>query len=263
MELMNPNLAEILPQAKNILKDAGHVLVDYQHKLSSLDISAKADGSLVSTADFAANELIIAGLKRLTPTAHIISEESDQDHKLSGHEGQTWSWILDPLDGTKVFLEGKNTFSIQLALYFDQQYQLGLSYFPAQEILLWAARGGGAFLGDLRLSVSENSILQTGRIYGRGAPEVITQYCLNSASAEGHIDSGDAFKRLSQGALDGIYIAPNVLSIWDVAASHVIVTEAGGASNISEIGEPFNVSSPISSPIIMGNKAIYQELKKL
>lgn len=256
--------SDILPQAQAVLKDAGNVLVDYQLKLSSLDIVAKADGSLVSTADFASNELIIAGLKKITPTAVIISEETDQDNftfnLIEQADHNTPIWVLDPLDGTKVFLEGKDTFSIQLALYLNDRYQLGLSYFPAQTTLLVASLGGGAFINGKRLQVSQNSALQMGRIYGRGAPEHLQNYCITPNTSGGHLDSGDALKQLSQGLLDGVYIAPNVLSIWDVAASHVIVTEAGGASNLAEMGPPYKVSKPINQPIVMGNAYIYREL---
>lgn len=269
--------SEILPQVEAVLKDAGTVLVDYQLKLSSLDIVAKADGSLVSTADFASNELIIAGLEKITPGAIIISEETDQDTLSSNSikylDQNKPIWILDPLDGTKVFLDGKNTFSIQLALYLNNRYQLGFSYFPAQRTLLVASFGEGAFIlkedstnssafiNGERLKVSQNPALQMGRIYGRGAPEHLANYCSASDNSGGHLDSGDAFKQLSQGLLDGVYIAPKVLSIWDVAASHVIVTEAGGVSNIAEMGHPYEISNPIDKPIIMGNDQVYKTLR--
>ncbi len=97
----------------------------------------------VTQADHAANDVIVSGLQREYPADGLLSEETlDTVRRLS----LTRVWMVDPLDGTKGFIEGNGDFAVQIGLALEGESVLGVVYQPVPDVLHYAARGSGAWV---------------------------------------------------------------------------------------------------------------------
>lgn len=110
----------------------------YQNEKNNLNIMQKKDLSPITTADIIAHKIIIKGLKNLTPDIPIISEESDIN--LNKFKNIKRYWLVDPLDGTKEFINRNGEFTVNIALIDNTNPILGVIYAPAMNILYAAEK---------------------------------------------------------------------------------------------------------------------------
>jgi myo-inositol-1(or 4)-monophosphatase len=181
--------------------------------------------------DGRAEALILERLAAAFPDDAVLTEERGS---LSGRSGRRW--IVDPLDGTTNYAHGLPIFAVSIALETAGRVELGVVYDPNQEELFLAEPGGGAFLGDERLRVSETaslgeSLLATGFPYDirETADNNLAEYAAFSLRARGVRRLGSAvlyLAWLAAGRFDGYWELQ--LGPWDVAAGGLIVQEAGG-----------------------------------
>ncbi|MEM6497732.1 MAG: inositol monophosphatase family protein, partial [Pseudomonadota bacterium] len=99
------------------------------HRATGIDVEHKEDESPVTQSDNAADAMICEGLRALTPDIGIVSEEGSHDTSLAA---QGRFWCVDPLDGTKNFIRGKDEFTVNIALIKHHQPVFGVIYVPAQ-----------------------------------------------------------------------------------------------------------------------------------
>src|SRR4029078_6806067 len=105
--------------------------------------SARTDSEPVTQADRLANEIIVQRLGKEFPEDGILAEESiDTERRL----GKSRVWMIDPLDGTTGFIEGKGDFAVQNRLAENGECVLGVVYQPLTGVLYRAVRGGGAWV---------------------------------------------------------------------------------------------------------------------
>lgn len=198
--------------------------------------NGKVDGSPVTEADLAADGVIAEGLARLLPDVPVLSEERT--------ELASWpfgpSYILvDPLDGTKEFIAGRNEFTVNVAVVTNGVPLLGIVSAPALGLLWRGIVGRGAErleIGEGRSGaakpirtrsapVGDGWIATTSRSHGdsrteafiAGYPEIVRQVA----------GSAVKFCRVAEGAAD-IYPRLAPTCEWDVAAGHALVAAAGG-----------------------------------
>ena len=190
----------------------------------------KADRSMVTAADEAAEEAILPGLAALG--LPIVSEETARD----AHGGDYL--LVDPLDGTAEFLAGRDEYTVNIALVRNGAPVVGVVAAPALE-LLWCGAAGTA--ERLRLdpsgAIAERTTIRT-RAWPAQRIAAISRSHYDAASAEflerftpvTTLVCGSALKfcRLAEGAAD-IYPRLAPTSEWDVAAGHALVVAAGGA----------------------------------
>ncbi|MCA9517259.1 MAG: hypothetical protein KC635_20105 [Myxococcales bacterium] len=162
------DLAERLAAAVTIAEDAGRCLLAHLGRLDGVD--QKGRGDLVSAADRAAEELIVAALASRFPTDRVVAEEGHDRAGSAAPGGPTW--YVDPLDGTTNFVHGLPVFCVSLGLVAGGEPVLGVVHMPALGRTYRAARGGGAWLGERRLRVSaatrlDDALLATGFPYNR------------------------------------------------------------------------------------------------
>lgn len=191
-----------------------------EHRPPDLGVEYKGDGSPVSQADYAANEILVSGLQQLFPNDSILSEEIPRDP--SAKQSQRL-WIIDPLDGTRSFLNGNDDFSVLVALCEGPRPMHGWLNFPARQTLAIASRGDGAQINGERAAVSTVSAIRPARVYVRNLtlarPELTYPEWL---------DSGCAMLMLASGEFDGVIIKLLTHREWDLAAPAVLIEEAGG-----------------------------------
>jgi 3'(2'), 5'-bisphosphate nucleotidase len=203
----------------------------------AMRVDGKADGSPVTEADLAADRIICEGLTALVPDIPAISEE--RVHLAKPPYDGTF-FLIDPLDGTKEFVAGRDEFTVNLALVSDGTPLLGIIGAPALGLIWRGLVGRGAE----RLTVGDGTATRVEPIRTRpipppGAPWLVAvSRSHGDARTEAFIDArpgavrqklGSAVKfgRIAEGAAD-IYPRFAPTCEWDIAAGHAIVTAAGG-----------------------------------
>jgi myo-inositol-1(or 4)-monophosphatase len=194
----------------------------------------KGASSPVSEADIAVNDLLEARLRTATPDYGWLSEESaDDDSRLS----RRLTWIVDPIDGTRNYLNGHDDWCVSVALVEDASPVLAAVFAPTSDEFFFAARGRGTTLNGAAVQAAPGSALDFARVAG---PKPMVER-LNTAGGEIrlHPRIGSLALRLcrvAHGALDAAFAGGNSHD-WDLAAADLIVQEADGRmSDLS--GEP-------------------------
>ena len=242
---------------ENFMRLAGSKLMEFwpgnNKSQNKLDTQTKSDGSFVTSADFASNEILLEHLSKAWPEYGIISEECEDQEQTRLKEKV---WILDPLDGTKAFIHGRDDFSILLGLSIKNQVEFGAMYFPAQNLYAHAERGNGAFLNNQQLAVSNSKELRPGKVYYRNF-EPPPHECFFKE----WMDSGLAFLALCRGDFDGLIMRMSMHKEWDIAAP-AIMAEESGAILTDENGDKikFNVGKIDYRYLVCSNIRIHDQL---
>ena len=125
----------------NTFKDAGKISIDLYKK--GLNIEIKEDKSPVSNGDIKVNELITSKIKELTPNIPIISEETVD---LKVKNTAKIFWLIDPIDGTKEYIAGKDEYTLNAALIINTVPVLGLVGVPKKDRLFFSYGPGESYL---------------------------------------------------------------------------------------------------------------------
>ena len=210
---------------------ANKILALYQE---SITFSNNADGSPLTQADLASHQLITKKLQLLVPDAVIISEEN------TGLENIPWKnhhqfWLVDPLDGTKEFINHNGEFTINIALIEAGQPILGIVCAPALNILYAGLKDHGAFKMD-RLGVKipitvMNTALEGLHVVGsrsHGDKAAMDTYLAKQTIASfTSIGSSLKFCLIAEGRAH-LYPRLGRTMEWDTAAGHAVLAAAGG-----------------------------------
>lgn len=225
-------MPKLLESVIEISREVGQFLKNEQSKIRKSEIEFKGrSNDLVSRADKEAEQRFVGLLSELLPGAGFIAEEGT-----STKIGETYNWIIDPLDGTTNYLYGIPCYCTSVALVKDGDLILGVIYDPSMDECFAAEKGKGAFLNGNPIRVSdqqslEESLIVMGFPYdnrGRQRDYMEILLAINTDSR--------GMRRLGSAALDMAYVACGRfeafyeygLSDWDVAAGAVIIREAGG-----------------------------------
>lgn len=220
-----------LPEVCNAAHQAGKLILEI-YRCPECEIEKKADGSPVTLADKLADESIRLALANLTPHIPVVSEENVDSTPFS--ERQNWSvyWLVDPLDGTKEFIERTDEFCVNIALIVNQQPVLGVVYGPVLDVTYCAIKGQAATKVyqnqtqaiQVRLPVREPIKVAVSRRHGSKVKAF--QAALPTSET---VHMGSALKSclVAEGVAD-VYPRFGPTSHWDTAASQVIVESAGG-----------------------------------
>jgi histidinol phosphatase-like enzyme (inositol monophosphatase family) len=191
-------------------------------------VETKRDGSPVTEADRAAERAIRSALREAFPDFGVLGEEYGQDGAPSGR-----CWVVDPIDGTIAFSRGIPLFATLIALLEDGEPVLGLIDLPAigERYLGW--KGGGARRNGMPVRVSQQADLRRALI-SHGDP-----FCFDLFGMRAVFDRMARELPLLRGYTDAFGHAQVIgggvdamidvsLNVWDVAATRVLVSEAGG-----------------------------------
>jgi len=250
-------------ELEKLSREVGKVLSSYwpgnpdNERGKTLKIYDKPDGTKVTEADLAANEVLVAGLRRLFPEDALVSEEGPKDE---GHQSMSRVWITDPLDGTSSFIAGKDDFSVLIGLSIDTRIHWGSMYFPIKGIYAEAEEGKGVTLdGAAPGRVSDRTDIRKHGIYYRhcelrGGDLLYPEW----------MDSGMAFLALARGDFEGVIIRMKSHQEWDLAAPAVLIAESGGVMT-DEKGAPirFNQGKIGFQYLVASNGKVHRQLLDL
>jgi 3'(2'), 5'-bisphosphate nucleotidase len=223
--------ANLLDAIRDIAIEAGRRILDVYER--DFAVEEKRDGSPLTAADRAAQEVISAGLAALEPACPILSEEAVE---ISWAERRQWRrlWLVDPLDGTREFVSRNGEFTVNIALIEAGEPALGVVYVPLLGVTYYAARGHGAF----RRREGEPARPVRARPYAGGPPIVVASRSHPGEQLAGFLKRlgphetvamGSALKLclVAEGTAD-LYPRLGPTMEWDTAAAHCIVEAAGG-----------------------------------
>lgn len=253
---MNAFYQALLPSVLAVADAAAAVLkTAYSHK--NYKIQSKPDDSPVTEADMHAHQILEEGLYRLDPSLPFISEEGEP---VPFELRSQWSryWLVDPLDGTREFIQKTGEFSVNIALIENHQPVLGVVVAPILEQAYWAVQGGSAFLRD-SLGFVHPIKVYTGH---RLPLKVLVSRRFNQSKSsawqtlEKHLGEyqleyfGSALKIcwVAKGAAD-LYPRFGLTGEWDTAAGQCIL-EAAGGQLIDAKGKPleYNRRTTLENP---------------
>ena len=212
---------------------AGAIINRAALDVESVRISQKQLNDFVTEVDHASERTIIETLLTAYPGHGIIAEESGSTH---GAQDSEYVWIIDPLDGTTNFIHGFPVYCVSIALAVRGKVEQAVIYDPSRNDLFTATKGRGAFLNERRIRVSKRTDLKQS-LLSTGFPFRPGDNFKTYLSMMGDVMQRTAgLRRPGAAALDLAYVAAGYtegffetgLSIWDVAAGSLLVTEAGG-----------------------------------
>lgn len=233
--LLDPDTTRRLTrQALAIARTAGQRIVEVYE--DDYDVDYKSDNTPVTTADFAANHIIVKSLEALPEGFPVISEESEQIPYDVRHNWSTY-WLVDPLDGTREFMRRNGEFSVNIALIENGQPVLGVVIAPVLNLGYFATRGQGAWkqIGQREPEPIHVRPAPTGAgeitVARSRCPQVSDRLkaFLDKLGAHNEVPMGSSLKSclVAEGAAD-LYVRLGPTSEWDTGAAQCIVEEAGG-----------------------------------
>jgi myo-inositol-1(or 4)-monophosphatase len=230
---MSSNLHPMLNVAIKAARAAGAIINRAALDVEAVRISQKQVNDFVTEVDHAAEQAIIETLLTAYPGHGILAEETGNTH---GAKHSDYVWIIDPLDGTTNFIHGFPVYCVSIAMAFKGKIEHAVVYDPTRNDLFTATRGRGAFMNDRRIRVSKRTqlkdcLISTGFPFRPG--DNFKNYMAMMADL---MPRTAGLRRPGAAALDLAYVAAGFadgffesgLSIWDVAAGSLLVTEAGG-----------------------------------
>ena len=261
---MSSNLHPMLNVAIKAARAAGAIINRAALDVESVRISQKQINDFVTEVDHASEKIIIETLLAAYPGHGILAEESGSEY---GAKDSEFVWIIDPLDGTTNFIHGFPVYCVSIALAVRGKVEQAVIYDPSRNDLFTATKRRVAYKNERPIRVSKRTQLK---------------HCLISTAFP--FRPGDNFKsymnmmsdvmqrtaglrRPGAAALDLAYVAAGFtdgffetgLSVWDVAAGSLLVTEAGGL-----IGNFTGESDFLDQQECMaGNPRIYGQLVPL
>jgi len=256
---MHPMLTIAIRAARS----AGDIILRASENVDRIQVDSKEQHDFVTEIDYQAEQAIINILKTAYPEHGILAEES------GAQEGNEYTWIIDPLDGTTNFLHGFPNYAVSIALKQKNNLIVAVVFDPQRDELFTASRGDGAALNGKRIRVTPQASL-AGSLIGTGFPFKLQQQqyleaYLNMFKSVCTNTSG--IRRTGSAALDLAYVAMGRLDAfwevdlkpWDIAAGILLVKEAGGV--ITDLS--FNDQYLESGNVIAGNPKMHQLMYRL
>ena len=219
------NIAESLIETFNI---AGQESIDLYAQ--GLKIEIKSDNSPVSNGDLRCNELITNKILELTPNIPIISEET-VDLKVKNKN--KIFWLIDPIDGTKEYIAGKEEYTLNAALIINKVPCIGLVGVPKKKQLFYSYGGGDSYLiennktikNDCSKKTPKNEIIALSSST-HPSEEIMKELKKFKITSVVKMASSYKFCVIANGEFD-IYAAKERANEWDYAAGHAVADHAG------------------------------------
>lgn len=241
----------LIPVIRRLALQAGDAILAI-YESPDFEVKSKSDASPVTAADEAADALISAGLRAAFPDVTLITEEQADSHALSART----FLIVDPLDGTKEFVQRRGDFTVNIAYVQDGVPLRGVVYAPAKGRLFYTLPDGtaveetGAFdketpgsVSPLRVSTPDNAALMVVASKShrdQATDDYIARYAVRDMTSAG---SSLKFCLVATGEAD-LYPRLGRTMEWDTAAGDAVLRGAGGHVVHFDTHQPLEYGKP-------------------
>ena len=255
MQVFNPSSEHMI--IKDTILRAGDIALKWFR--NDPENWEKEDGSLISKVDIEINNLLMKILKKNNPSFGWLSEETEDDKSRLTNEV---TYVVDPLDGTKAFLEGKKEFSISIALVKNGEPISGIVYSPSTKEIFESEKGKGSWKNNKQIKISKYKELSGCRMvafkpmfshpsWKKPWPDMLIENKNSVAYRMALVASGE---------FDAM-MALNSKNDWDIAAGDLLIREAGGiVSQHNNTKMKYNDLSTKKPSVIGSNLKIYNEI---
>lgn len=246
---------------QKITKEAGKAIMEEYGKLGH-EYTKENIADVVTETDLLSSKIIIGAIKEKYPDHGIISEEED-DHNIEAE----YTWIIDPLDGSRNFSTRTPLFGVMVALAKKNEIQLAAIYDPIQDELFFAQKNKGAFRNGEKIHCSENrhwkhsygatgaSLMNLTRIEKM---ERLVHYARQEIFWINSLGSvGSSVMLLADGRRDWYFSGGS--TAWDYAAAALLLSEAGCIVTDLE-GKPWKIGS---LGLVAANKYLHPKLLEI
>ena len=245
--------------AEHAAREAGSIIMGMFK--GKFDVREKSKNNPVTSADLAANNKIREIVHGAFPADGWLSEEDDDTAR---RLTLSRTWIVDPIDGTKEFIEGVSQFAISIGLVVDGKPTVSVVYNPAKERFYQAAAGQGAWLNDQPIRVSARD--RSGGallLVSRSEPKKKFQVFVDCCEIKPVGSIAYRLAKVAAGDGDGTLTFRNIRE-WDICGGVLLVEEAGGAV-IDGTGEKllFNRSEARFKGMVAANPNLVRGLQGL
>jgi len=251
---------------KQICQQAGDAIMQVYSR-DDFGIQRKGDDSPLTEADLAAQRIIDQGLKALTPEIPQLSEESGEEAFQQRRQWQRF-WCIDPLDGTKEFINRNDEFTVNIALIEDGQPRFGIIHMPVTGTTYWGSPDQGAWKQErdavaqpIRCQqLGDTLTLIASRRHGQEKTEALLAGLKDQFRDIAEVNIGSSLKMclIAEGKAD-LYPRLHPTSEWDTAAAQAIVEGAGGRLLHAHSLQPlrYNQRDSLINPwfLVMGDPA--------
>ena len=214
---------------------------------------SKSGGSPVTEADIGVDTFLRIRLSVLMPEAAWLSEETvDDELRLS----RRFVWVVDPIDGTRAFMNGSPDWAVCVALLDEGKPILGVVHAPACNATYTALLGGGAQRNGVAIAASMKTSLATARIAGP-KPMLDALARLETFEPTEKIPSlALRLVRIADGTIDAGLVSPDARD-WDIAAADLVLSEAGGKLS-GGTGQPviYNRETPVHGMLVASSASL-------
>lgn len=243
---------QCLPELKKIAVKAGHAILEIYKQ--DFEVITKDDSSPLTQADLASHCIIRDELAQLTPEIPLLSEES-AEIPFETRAGWNEYWLIDPLDGTKEFVNRNGEFTVNIALIRDNEPVLGVVHVPVTGVTYTGVASTGAHRSETNGASNPIKV----RIPCADPMVVVGSRSHANPALVGHLEKMGAFELVSMGSslkfclvAEGradFYPRLGPTSEWDTAAAHAVVLAAGGKI-VTLDGEPlrYNLKESFLNP---------------
>lgn len=234
-KLLN-HLPALCNMVRRVAVRAGDATLEFYDESGSMAYDTKADGSPVTEADRVSETIIIAGLADIAADLPVITEEGASENTVPAFDPAGWYWLVDPLDGTRGFVEGSPDYTVNIALIHNGVPMVGIIYAPVsgelfagcgpETALRWQAERG------------QDKPIQVRHPDERGVVVMESLHHRDAAKLESFLADFKVARRLRKGSsLKMCLIASGKADVyprfgetceWDTAAGDAILRAAGG-----------------------------------
>ena len=228
-------LVELIDGALEVADSASQKVLEIYHS-EGVKFESKQDGSPVTEADIASHQILNTGLVKLNNNIPILSEEGNDAAK----QDESLFWLIDPLDGTKEFINKNGEFTVNIALIEQGAPILGIVFSPAVDENYYGAINIGAFKikGTERTNILPNKqkedecLVTLSKSHKSKEDEWFIDECKKRFGVVHEIPTGSSLKlcKVAEGKAD-IYSRLGPTYQWDIAAGQAVVESAGGVVN--------------------------------
>lgn len=232
---MMSDFSQYLNKVINLAKEAGDIILECYHT-QNFSQHIKSDQTPVTTADLKVHAFLHNKFSLLTPHIPVLSEE---DIDISFTERSAWEtyWLIDPIDGTREFIDHTGDFSVMIALVHKNQPVLGIVYSPVRELCFYACSGGGAWVQEKELEAKQLHNVQTANEKRKLKFLVSPRFDITRLQGKLTTDYEYEFEKVGSASLKSCMIAAGKADAylrlgptgeWDTAATTCILKEVGG-----------------------------------
>lgn len=259
---------QFLEDVKNLAieaaREAGELLINSFERIQVVEFKDRQD--VCTNLDLEIEELLINKIQSKYPDHNIYSEERGEEDKKS-----KFTWIIDPIDGTKHYIRGLPMFCTSIALKKEEEIIFGLVFNPVTNEIFYALQNQGAFLNGNKTQVSQEKDIANSFIYAELPNYKLSEQEFNKY----HKKLGTLFQHsyrvrawgsgalglcyVAMGGFEGYVILGNVTKIYDVAAGIIMIKEAGG--KVTDLDGQLFAGKHIN--IVASNGKIHNQLLKL